>query len=769
MHVNKEFDVDILLNSIKRSWFWILLVGVILYAAAFLYLRYTKLVFESGTTIQLVSKDEGQKIVDIENINAQGGELQEELELLRSELLLNKTLKYLNLSVGYFAKGQILTEEKYTNSSFLIQPLKLPDSTFAGTSIFLVKSNNSYQLAYNFGGEEIKIDVKDGEEFETPHFKAYFRVTNTDLFEKAISENELYFTFNDYAKLTQVYLSSLSVNIVNKDAKTIHISHTSNNALLSRDIVKAHTKVFFRFDQERKSRTSSDILNFIEKQLDSVRNELVSSEDSLKQFKQVNRENLAHQPAQGIYEKINVLQSKLVANELDLQLLNEVQTAVTYNESRIDVYNLIAATIGSQFENSLGQQLKGLHKLMLDKETLLFSRTPENSKVKIITQEIETQISSIVNIVKALKVRLAVKTDVLQDDKRSLEQNFIELPDKEMGLTRLNRMYELNEKYYMLLLEKKTQYSISEKGFHSSNLILTEPVASGDPISPNTRMIKLAAIVFSIVIGLIIIMVRYLLFNEIQSQEELKKLLGPTMGFLGVVPKYKKNIPNSQIVVHLSPKSAISESFRNIRTNIQFLKKENSKGTIAISSSVSGEGKTFVALNLAGIIALSGKKTILIDLDLRKPKVHLGFGVDNKIGMSTVLSGSTELKDCINKSEVDGLDYITAGPIPPNPSELIINDKIKEVISQLEEEYDQVIIDNPPIGLISDGLHIYNLVDIPIYIYRTNYSKRNFSVRINELVEEGKIKNLSVILNGFSSSRKGYGYGYGYGNYYEEN
>lgn len=768
MHVNKEFDIDILIQAFKKSWYWMLLLLILCLGGAFVYLRYTKPIYESSAVIQIVEKDEGQKIVDIENINTENSKLQEELELLKSELLFTKTLNNLDYSVSYFSKGKILTEEKYVNSSFQIQTLEVSDTTIKGIPINLVE-NNGYEITYNHQGKEFKIKVVDDQAIESPHFKAFFRIVDSVRLEEDISENELYFKFNNYKQLTPGMLGNLNVTIVNPDAKTIQIMYRSNNSVLSKDLVEAHISTFFKFDEESKNKTSSDILNFIKEQLDSVRNELVWSEDSLKRFKEDNRENLAHQPSMEIYTKINELQTKLVAIQLDEETLLQIEKAIRINQNRVELYKLIAATVGTQFETSLGKQLNDLHESMLEKETLLFERTPNNSRVRIVSQEIAAQKESILNIIKALSLKLNTNKAILLNEKSKLEKNFIQMPEKEMGLTRLKRMYSLNEKYYMLLLEKKTQYSISDKGFHSSNLILKAPVVTNVPVAPNKNLIRIGAFLFGLVLGVIVLFFRYLFFNEVQSMEELKKVLDPRISHLGMVPKYKKNIPNSQIVVHLSPKSIISENFRNIRTNLQFLKGD-SKGTMAISSSISGEGKTFVALNLAGIIALSGKRTILIDLDLRKPKVHLGFDVSNESGMSTVLSGRDDLKNCIRNSEIEGLDFITAGPIPPNPSELIINKKIEQIIEQLEGEYDQVIIDNPPIGLISDGLHIFNMVDIPIYIFRANYSKRNFSSRLNELVDEGKIKNLAIILNGFTSTRKGYGYGYGYGygNYYEE-
>jgi capsular exopolysaccharide synthesis family protein len=207
----------------------------------------------------------------------------------------------------------------------------------------------------------------------------------------------------------------------------------------------------------------------------------------------------------------------------------------------------------------------------------------------------------------------------------------------------------------------------------------------------------------------------------------------------------------------------MTESFRTIRTNMQFISNKKDAKLVAITSTISGEGKTFIALNLAGIIAFSGKKVIVLDLDMRKPKLHLGFGAENKNGMSTLLIEKDSVENCIRHSDLDGLDFITAGPIPPNPSELIINGKLDILIEKLKLDYDIIVTDNPPVGLVTDGIPVIQKADCPIYIFKANYSKKNFIQNVDRIINENNVPNLSVILNSVDVESKGYGYNYGYG------
>jgi capsular exopolysaccharide synthesis family protein len=222
----------------------------------------------------------------------------------------------------------------------------------------------------------------------------------------------------------------------------------------------------------------------------------------------------------------------------------------------------------------------------------------------------------------------------------------------------------------------------------------------------------------------------------------------------------------SRIIVDQNPKSAISESFRTIRTNLEFVNNNKSSRVISITSTISGEGKTFVATNLAGIIALSDQKVIIIDLDLRKPKVHKAFGKENLAGMSNLLIQKATLNSIIQKTNLPNLDFISSGPTPPNPSELILRPILQELIAELREKYDVIIMDTPPVGVVTDGILVMRMADIPLFVIRENYSKKAVKNTINKISSSKAFSNISVIFNGVKHAA-GYGYGaYGYG-YYE--
>jgi tyrosine-protein kinase Etk/Wzc len=751
---------------LKKNWLVLPLLLFVAILISFIYLRYTKPVYSSGAIIQRSASDEGKRILDIENFEKEGS-LSEDVELLKSTFLLEKALKNLNLNISYYSEGEILTEEKYLFSSYHVNLLELTDSSMLGVPIHVKLINDQLEFNYTAGGKNKSIQFTENEMVKTDEFSLYFKVNKAELFKKHVFENELYFVINSYSSLTKRLHPSLKVYILNPEAKTIQINFESNNARLATDVVGSLIQTFFQYDLDKKSQSSANILNFINSQLDTAFTQLKESEVQIQSFRDSSNVSNPSMFTEQIMQRTSELQSQQLELDLELALINEVDRIVETNE-RIEIYQLIPAVNGTNFQNLLIEELTDLHELLINKEDASYNLTSENEVVKKFVRKINSKVDNIKRIVRSIKDQLNFKKRSLQERINKLEGQLYGVPQKEMELARLDRMFKLNEKYYSLLIEKKTQYSISKAGYTTANMVLQAPDSAG-MISPNKRLIYVGAIVFAFLLSFIYLIIKYLRFNEIQNPDELRKLLPSKIGYLGIIPKVVNDNENSVLLVHTEPKSVLAESFRHIRSNLQFVLDDNKSNVIAVTSSISGEGKTFVALNLAGIFALSGKKVLVIDLDLRKPKVHLGFKVENINGMSSIFAGKIDWPECIHKSELDGLDFITAGTIPPNPSELIIKGNLDGLFTEFKKEYDVILIDNPPVGIVSDGIIIMNKADCPIYIFRANYSKRVFTDRINELFNSKKVDQLFTILNGVDLKRKNYGYtyGYGYGEYLE--
>ena len=757
--INKGYNPHLLRAVLRKFWFLPLFAIGIFLTLGFLYLRYTKMVYKSSSIIQIEKKDQGKEVLDLAN-STQETNISAEIELLKSEFLFEKAISRLNLNVSLFSKGNVLTEELYHLSAFNIVPFVLKDSSLCNVPIYITTQGNNVTLSYDFQGKQHSTTGKVGSHISNKHFDVVFKEISKKSFVELQSQNKLFFTFNEQKSLIKRLLIGLEVQAVDPEAQTILINYKGNNPLLCHDIIVSLTSSFFEFDDEVQKKSSDNVLNFINIQLDSIANELKDSKDSLTRYLKVSNLPDPEQMGASLSGNIKEISDRLYELDNEISTLRLVNSKLKVDPNRLEIYKLIPEMLGKSYEMSLSKQIQDLYNLLEKKEDLLFEITEENSVIKDLNSKIANKINSIKKSVATILDRLLENSKLLQSKLGGFESDYFSLPDKKMEYNRLKSMQDLNEKYYSLLAEKKVLYSISKAGFSSNNRVLTEAEIPFSPISPNRKMVYGGFLFVGLLLGLTYLAFKYFTFNEINNVEELKMILPEKVAILGSVPTTKRSMDFSQIIVHESPKSMLSEALRNIRANMSFINKNAQ--TIAISSSISGEGKTFVALNLAAIIAMSGKRTIMIDLDLRKPKIHLGFNSNNDNGMSNLIVNQISLIECIKKSEIANLDYITAGPVPPNPSELILSKEFQNIIEKLKSMYDVLIIDNPPVGLVSDGVQVLASADIPIYVFKANYSKRVFAERVRELFEVQQIKSLNVVLNGVVQGRGGYGYDYGY-------
>ena len=762
--VNKEFDVQILITVLKRHWWSPIFFMFLFWTFAFFYLRYTKPIYESSMMIQLENKDRAKEVMEIEGINKEGADMSVEIEILKSQFLFIEAIKALNYHISYFSKGSVLSEDKYKSGDFNVQPFILKDSSLVDVPIVLtVDKNNTIYLKYVNNGLKYNVKGKLNKHFINQHFDIVIQANNIFDLKKASEQNQIYFQFNNLMNLSNKLLPGLKIIPIDFAAKTIMIAYTGLHPKLCHDISLAVASNFLSYDEKNKRKGDENILKFIDEQLESLTNKLSISQDSLTLIQ--NKTDFMDPSSfeTSMYSEISKLEEEILKLEDEKNVIQTVISKLKNEPNRLEIYKLLPELLGKSYDVLVTSKIEELVKLLEQKENLLYNVTEEHSGVKILTKKIMLKSYSIIKSITIINERINEEIRKIRMKILTAQFKIQGIPEKKIEYGKLKRIQELNEGFYNMLTENKYLYSISDAGFTTNNKILSLPSISELPMTPDRTFINLSFLAIGLIIGIGLLVFKYLTFNEINLLDDLNKLLPEHVTTLGGVPLVKNDMQYSQLLAFDFPKSQLAESFRNIRTNLNYIK--SSYQTIAITSSISGEGKTFVALNLAGILAMSGKKTILIDLDLRKPKIHLGFNVSNDKGMSGLIINQYSIEECVQKSQIETLDFITAGPIPPNPSELIISESFKEKLAELKTMYDIIIIDNPPVGLVSDGIKNLTDADIPIYVFKSHYSKRTFIGKINELFEMQQLKSLNVILNGVKSSRRGgsYGYGYGYG------
>jgi len=728
--------------------------------SAYLYLRYTTPVYQATVTLQLEKSDTANRILNVDQY-LDDTDLSSDIELLRSRFLLQRTMKNLRVPVRYFEQGRVRSSDHYKKSGYTIENITILDS--------LACINK--RLFIRFGDDQ-GFFIKDGDTELGPFYQGEIIELRDLRFEvdyplgvilDANNTYSKYFEFTTPEVLTSAFIGSVNAFVLNSTAKTIQISCEDANAQLATDLTIQHAITFLEFDKERKKESSEKVLEFIENQLDTVAYNLRNAEFLLNSFKQEHRLSNLSEITLMYMDRLTHYEGDLVELEVQQSLLQEVKKISTKNPADVDVYSLIALMAGSQFESTLSGLLFNLNSLLKEKEESAYRVTANSEEFKALEYRISIQKKLIMESVISLEEKEKIKEDIILNKTQSIEDTFRDIPAQELEFARYQRLFDINVKYYTILLEKKIEYRISKAGFVTDNKILERSSVPISPISPISKLIYIGFMGFGLIVGLLFVIIRYLLHNNITSLNEIAKLSSASIGVLGLIPKYKEDIPVSQLIIDKKPKSLIAESFRSIRTNLQFIDNSPGPKVLAITSTISSEGKTFVSINLSGILAITGKKVILIDLDMRRPKIHKGFGVDNDRGMSTILIGKDPLKDCIRQSSIENLHYITAGPIPPNPSELVITPEMANLVTLLKKTYDIIVIDNPPVGLVTDGIQSIKSADYPIYIFRADYSKKHFVQNVDRLINENGITKLSVILNSVDVERNKYGYYYGYG------
>lgn len=762
-----DLDFEKLIRVIKKSVFWILGVFVVINATTFLWIRYTKPVYKSTAELKLDIKSEAS-ILGLTSVP--GGESTEklsgEIELLKSNLFMSRLREAINLEVSYYNEGKFLSEEQYNSSPIDATISHLNPSLYDSEIYFENIDNKHYQLKYVLSEKEV---VLDG---------TYGKLIHDDNIGVLIAQNQkrindqiykpFFFRVNSDAAIGRYLKKNFSVTVKNINAKIIEVGFTDKNKYKARDIIAAVDTLYQKQTKESKNIAIDQQIAFLDNQLLEVEENIENYEEYFEDFIVDNKTLDLNQDLGFTIQKLNKLDSTRFNLREQIEQIKRLRSGIKkkapLKESSITYNKLPPAIVNKVTEFLIAEKSYKNLLRSYNENTLAAIKIKEEQS--LLTIEINT-------LLKEYENRLEKALAQANKNQIEIERSFTRLPSMRTSFDKNRRFYSLQEEVYFNLIAKKNELEITKAGTVANMTVLSPASLDGKPVAPNTIMIYLGGLIGSFIVSLVFIAVRYLLNNTISSRSELEKLISTPL--VGVIPLYKKEkLHNTRLVINKNPKSAISEALRSIRTNLEFFTNDSTSRVISVTSTLSGEGKTFVAVNLGAIIALSKLKVVVVDLDMRKPKVHLAFGSENDFeGVSTVLSGRTELSSVICASkEVENLYFIKAGTTPPNPSELMYSEDFRKMLEELKSKFDVIIFDTPPIGLVTDGVLAMKKSDTSLYVFKSDYSKRSFVKSFNQAVRQNDFKNIGVILNGLDLSNGGaygYGLGYGYGyGYYEE-
>tara|TARA_Y100000813_G_scaffold73568_1_gene52140 strand:- start:348 stop:2765 length:2418 start_codon:yes stop_codon:yes gene_type:complete len=776
----EKIDLKIYIDRYLIFWKQILLSILIFLLLGFFYNRYSKKIYKSSTTLLIKEETNASLGSDdiFEGLDLFGGQMniKNEIGILKSFSLTKNTLEKLNFRISYFHSGSFKSNDIYKKTPFVvIIDENRPQSINQKFYIELI-SENEFILTTNLNNvnlfdmsTETFISNKDYD-FNYEGLHKFGEKIITDFFSFTISKNDLslfkdedwvnyFFVVSSYNDLTKNYLKNLKILEIEKDASILKISLEGSNPLKINDFLNKFTELYLALDLDEKNQITSNTIQFINEQLVSISDSLSNVESSLETFKEINPKIELSQKEYGAFYQVEKLEQEKAILELNNKYYISLQEYLFKNNN---INNIVAPSTMGIDDPLLNSHIIELTKLYSQLDIISVNSKQGHPLVKSIKKQIkstkEKLIENIENVINTSELTLEdINSRIVE-----LESVIGDLPQNERILLNIQRKFNLNENIYNYLLEKRAEASITKASNISDHKVIDMPrLESNLPIKPNTTLIYVISIMLGFFLPSIIISIYYLFNNKIIDKKDIDEITS-----VPLIGKIMHNDSGYNLVNINSPKSAIAESFRSIRTNIQYLASDKIEKVICITSSIGGEGKTFVAMNLASIFSITRGKTILIGADMRKPKIFNDFNLSNDVGLSSYLSNQNTKDEVIQKTEFENLDIILSGPIPPNPSELLSLEKMKDFIEELKKTYKHIIIDTPPIGLVTDGLVLMKYSDINIYVVRQNFTTKEMLNNFNETIIKNNVLNMNLIVNDISNDKTSHGYGYGYGNTY---
>lgn len=763
--LNQDFELETFLTVLKKNVIFVIIFFALAICGGYLYFRYTQPIFSSSSIIQIKKENRTNEILGISSdVN-----MNPTIEIMRSEEFLKTVVKNLPLGISFFTEGAFLKSESYGSMPFRVE-YEITNPKIYDNAIYYEQNKDGKSYDINIGEKGAVHNVP----FSTPTvlpegLTITMSAPNSESYaERSSIKDKYYFVINSEKQILRDISKGLVIEALNNSAGTIRITYDCENAKKSADIANAIAEQFIEFDVMKSRESSMATIAYIDEKMADMVDELSTIENQLQQFRIANgitnddvkarNNNLAE-------TRITNLEQRIVEIDYEIETLKEVKEQINSNPD-INMYEMMALMSGQSSNAFLSSMLKSLQDLIAKRESMLFEVTESNHKIVVIDKQIESKKETIIDFIGSTITRLEKQKAGCENKENDIRNGILKkVSYDELEYSKLQRIYSANEAHYSKLLDRKIEILISQSGYVSTNLVLEKASVPGGAISPILSKTMTMAVLLALVLSVLFLLARYLFYNKILTSSDIGKYTD--IPVIGEVVTSRRKSEFSRAVVHKNARSHVTENFRKIRTNLDYYPLESKCRVIITTSTVPGEGKTFIAINTADIYAMSGKKVLLVDFDLRKPRLEKCLDLDNEFGLSTILTNRKTWQECLHKDVVENMDVITSGPLTPIAAELLIGKNIDTFISEVRNEYDIVILDTPPLGIIHDAITLSKYADNFFYVMRSGISVKGYIEYINGIVEEHGLKNVSMILNGLPASKhSSYGYSkYGYSNY----
>lgn len=774
---DEKIDIQQLLFKYIIHWPWFVGAVLVCLIGAWIYLRMATPVYNISATVLIKDDKKGGNtgsMVGLEELGLSGlisssQNIDNELEVLRSKTLVKEVINLLNLYVSYTDEDGFPSKNMYKTSPVLVS--LTPQEAEKLTDPMVVE-----MALYGEGGLEVNVTVGD-KEYQKLFEKlpavfpmdegtlAFFQSPDSlslkkDTMEASSNIRHITAKIKSPMKVARAYCENLKIEPTSKTTSVAVISLKNSSLQRGQDFINQLLEMYNRNTNNDKNEIAQKTAEFIDERINIISKELGSTEANLENFKRnagitdLTSEVQIALTGNAEYEK------KRVENRTQISLIEDLRKYIRGNE-----YEVLPGNIGLQ-DPGLVATIERYNEMLVERKRLLRTSTENNPTIINLDTSIRAMKSNVqATLDGSLKGLLITKADLEREASR-FSRRISDAPGQERQFVSIARQQEIKAGLYLMLLQKREENAIALAATANNAKIIDEAIADDIPVSPKRRMIYLIALVLGIGIPVGIIYLIGLTKFKLEGRADVEKLT--TIPIVGDIPLTdEKNEKDGSIAVFENQNNLMSETFRNIRTNLQFML-QNDKKVILVTSTVSGEGKSFISANLAISLSLLGKKVVIVGLDIRKPGLNKVFRLSTKEkGITLYLANpETDLMSLVQPSDINQNLYILpGGTVPPNPTELLARDGLDKAIEILKKSFDYVVLDTAPVGMVTDTLLIGRVADLSVYVCRADYTHKVEYTLINELAEEKKLPNLCTVINGVDLKRRKYGYYYGYGKY----
>ncbi len=752
-------DLKALWRTFVKNWYIIISCLIVAYISAYFYTYKLTDIYAASTQILLKSNDayDSQSIIQSgvqplgykdysENYNA--------MRVIKSYDLIKQTVDKLDLDVSYYIKGRIRTKEIYDDIPFKISFKAINPMLYSQFIEFKIINVSKYSLKYKLGENEITQEGYFNKALITKDLSLV--VTKSSAIqahtENQIKEVDYQIQFHNRSSLVRKYQQSIMVEIPEYSGI---VQVTVEDIIPKRAITFLDTlgKVYIDITLNSKLDINSRTLTYIEKQLEELTQMMTSIEDRLQNYKQ------AESILDLSKEEENYF-AQLVANQTELNKLDLMEASFNSIEKYIiedKDPELVPPTIFlPASDQSLAKNVSDLYILQMERNKAKFSGTASSPNIVSIEKELSDKKLNILKYIDNSRVAISSQKVALKKQVDRFEGKISNIPIKQRELLNIERNLEVNQKMYSFLLQKKAENTIARAGIVPQSKIIESALSLGI-VKPNKSKITYTFIGIGFLVSLLIIFIRISFYETVETLDELKQKSSLTV--LGEV-MYADSFSNVEKAISEDPRSAVTESFRTLRTNLQFMNNSESNCQIyLLTSNHPSEGKTFCAVNIGALLAKGGRKVLILELDLHKPRVYKALGLSNeKPGITSILVGKGKPEDYLSHTDVENLDVLLSGAAAPNASELILSKNMKDIINFGKENYDYIIIDTPPVSLISDAIVLMPIADVNIFVMNTKYPFRDSLNNALEIFRAHNPKHFCLVLNSVKKVKNNYYY-----------